>query len=140
MRLLAILTVLLTCTFVIAKPSRPEPAKPLPKADAVPHLAGASNWGEVTQSGRTLQINGHSSWFAVGEVRKDNTVMLVWTLNDGSRSGIGVYNVVNGHDLEGHWGWGDTVYLNEKGELCGEWLMRDTTYKIKPMEPEPDFK
>ncbi len=133
-RLVTIIAVLLCCSIAIGKPTRPEPPKPK-AADVLPDLSGPSNWGYCTQAGTSIQINGHSSWYAIGLVRPDGKVQLTWTLTDGSRSGIGVYTIKNGCDLEGRWGWCESVEVDKNGDLQGE-TMGDTTYKIKLEPPE----
>lgn len=130
-----VLAIFMIAGIVVGKPAR-SPAKEPEAKKAIPDLAGESNWGFVSQAGTSIQINGHSSWYAIGLIRPDGKVQITWTLTDGSRSGIGVYTV-EGCDLIGRWGWCEVVEVDKAGDLQGE-TSPDITRKIKP--PEPDFK
>jgi hypothetical protein len=113
--------------FVIAKPAD-SPQKDNPKA--VPVLPGPeTNWGTLEQSGRDFRIYGHPQWEAVGKIRDDGRVTLIWTYRADGEACPGVYAIENGN-LKGLWGHAGRVAIDEKGDLVGE-VMSDVTYKVK---------
>ncbi len=88
--------------------------KPLPK------LAGGCTYGRITQTGRQLSVNGHPRWTAVGSIREDGKVFLIWTDAFGNHAALSVY-AVKGKRLEGTWGWADDCEIDlASGELVGD--------------------
>ncbi len=142
MRLILAVTVLLAFVAIAStKPVPPPTAKSpdVPAASAIPNLAGDTNWGVIAQTGRAIQITGHASWFAVGAIRDDGRVQVVWTLTDESKAGIGVYEVGKDGNLTGHWQWGENATLDKNGDLVpaeDQSLLADRVYKIKPGVPD----
>lgn len=129
-RIIASLLLASLVTFADAKPD-----KTPPKVPVVPSLGMYSNWGLITQDGRKLTIEGHPTWTATGEVRKDGSVYLVWELNADGRRGMGVYRVVPSEDgksleLHGQWGWGDECELDADGSIKGG-IRQDRVYKTQ---------
>ncbi len=137
-----LLAVVLLTQAVLAKPTRETPpAKAEAQEKALPpQLAKDSNWGKLTQSGTAIQISGHEIWEAIGEIRKDGKVQLVWTLIADGSVCLGVYDVV-GEELIGLWQHGDRCYIAKDGTLTHNeedgYLYSDRVFRVKP--PEPGF-
>lgn len=111
-----ILTVYLGAVHLWATPDKTPPKTASPKA--LPMLAGPTNWGIITQSGRDLTISIHPRWNAVGKIREDGSVYLRWIESDG-REGHGVYQVI-GQELHGKWNYTDRCTVEPDGSLKGD--------------------
>lgn len=134
MKKFSILLVLLAAIpMVMAKPDLPAPKKEAsPKVPSVPNLAGQTNWGELTQVGSSFKIDGHPVWFAVGEIRVDGKVNVIWTLRENNEPCPGVYEIRKiDNALVGLWGYSrHEIHIDEEGNLVGSPTYTDTTYKI----------
>lgn len=106
------------CGFVAV----PDKAKKEPKPAPVVDLSMASNWGKVSHDAGSgaITITGHPLWDAVGEVRKDGSVFLLWTLKSTGQPCPGVYKVHSDKSLTGAWGFGGSVIVEPDGSLSGE--------------------
>lgn len=106
-----------------ASPDRPERKKPgppvLPKK-MLPDLSFRSNWGDITQKGKVITLQGHPDWDGDGEIRADGKVVIAWTCRPSGRHGIGVYTITPAGELAGHWGWFGTVVIEANGQLTGQ--------------------
>jgi hypothetical protein len=103
------------CLCFCATPDRP---KSEPKKAALPKLAMQSNWGEVTQNGTAIGIEGHTHWSAVGTILKSGKISIVWELLSDGRRAPGIYEW-DGKKLIGRWNYGDKVSVEDGGELTG---------------------
>ena len=127
------------------KPAKPEAKKIEPKKPAVPTLAvaGETNWGTLTQAGREIQIEGHPVWEAIGTIREDGKVQIIWTLSGTGRPCPGVYEIQKDGTLAGVWGYGHQVRINTVGQLevipesgaNGSAIRSDVI--IRPLPPDP---
>ena len=84
-----------------------------------PDISGESNWGTVTQKGKTVTLEGHPLWIATGEIRADGKLKLQWIELATGRPAPSLYTI-KGNDITGEWGWlTDTQWL-ENGDLVGD--------------------
>lgn len=135
MRLFALRLLVLAAVAAIAvavlhgKPTRPtDPPKMPETVPKIPDVSGQSNWGMVSQAGRTLTVFGSSTWEApTGELLEDGRVVLRWWNITEQRPAIGLYKLV-GRDFVGHWGWDNEVEIGDDGELVGSKNV-ETIYK-----------
>ena len=130
---MGILFALLLST-VTASPGRnlPPPIKQ-PQPPAIIDLSGETNWGTLVQTGRQIRITGHDQWEAIGQIRADGRVTIIWTmLSDGSVC-PGVYDIRKEDGaLIGTWGHASQgVTIGDDGSLIGQRLIDDVTYRIK---------
>lgn len=115
-------------------PDRPDLPKSKAKENPVPFIGGHTNWGFLEhdqKDPRKFTITGHSHWEAVGEIRPDGKVFILWTMLSDGRRAPGVYRI-EGRDLHGQWAFGENVEVQEDGSLKG-FLHDDVTYKL-PVE------
>lgn len=114
-----------------AAPVRPDsyrvPTTPPPIA--VPDLRGPWNWGELTQFDRTIQIKGSPVWEAVGVIRKDGKVQLLWTKKASGEPCPAVYAIKEGK-LVGHYGYSGQAWVGESGELEGN-ILSETLFRVE---------
>lgn len=123
------------CLCFCATPDRPEPQpKKEPKKVELPNLAMHSNWGELTQVGSDIKIEGHSHWSAIGKILKSGKISLSWELLSDGRRAPGFYEW-DGKELKGVWNFGDSVTVEDDGSLTGPTLF-DKIFKLVPPEPE----
>lgn len=97
-----------------------------------------SNWGTVTfapESGQ-FTFDGHPQWFAVGHVRKDGRIFILWTLRATDEPCPGVYDMVDGN-WTGKWGHSSSCQIDGDGNLVGT-VMSDSIYKVEP--PKGDIQ
>jgi len=83
----------------------------------VPNIAGDTRHGKLMQSGRQLRLDGEL-WDAIGEIREDGSVFLLWTCKSNDRVAVSVYRIVPGI-IEGEWGWAEDSYIKADGSLGG---------------------
>ena len=73
----------------------------------VPHVAMMSwQYGLVTQNGRAVVVEGNAAWYAVGRIRDDGTIELMWINRDDGTRAAGLYRLVvddEGVRMEGSW-------------------------------------
>lgn len=120
-------------TFVqCSPPDRPDATpKKAPKELPVPGIAGPCNWGEITQDGRKITIDGHLHWYVhTGEIRKDGSLYVVWIWREDGRAAPGVYAIRQDKSIQGKWGWGTDVAEDKDGNLSG--LKYDDTLRPAP--------
>ena len=86
-------------------------------------IEGPSNWGEVKQDGKKVQLEGHPCWIANGEIRKDGKLFLLWVELATGRTAPSVYTISKA-GIVGEWGWGTECEVLENGTLVGR-LMSD---------------
>ncbi len=133
MRTILILALCLLCgSMVLGKPVRSIPKAPEAKKATVPDLAGDTNWGTLTQDGKAFTINGNAMWRAVGHIREDGKVFVLWTDLTNDEPCPGVYELRDG-ELHGTWARSSNSDFEKDGSG-----MRDIIRKVKPVEP--DFK
>jgi hypothetical protein len=130
---------LIATVLIIASPERPD-IKPSPKAAPlpIPDLSGLTNWGLMEQSGRQLRLTGHPVWEAVGNIKANGEVYLLWTLLSNGQPAPSLYKVVegiHGKELHGNWNYAENVTVDKDGKIEG--LNRpDVVRKIPPVMPE----
>lgn len=111
------------------RPRKPEaPSAPAPKR--LPDLDFTCQFGKIAQSGNALQISGHPGWSALGEIRADGKIFLLWTRLGTGEPCPGLY-VWNGSELNGFWGQGGAARIDEEGNLIGS-LNAERLHKIAP--------
>lgn len=121
-----------SCMSAEFPPDRPsiEPKKP----PAIPQIAGPSQWGDITQVGRSITITGHEHWRVdKGEIKNDGTLQVIWILNADGKAAPGLYKIkANGH-ISGLWAWGTEVTEDEDGNLLGLHVP-DVLRRVIPVE------
>lgn len=108
--------------------AKPERKDPTPKKVELPDISMTCQYGVIIQQGRDLTIVG-PSWNAVGKVRDDGSIFLLWTDSEGKQA-PSVYRTSDGVPV-GKWGYGPGATV-EGGEMKGEWLMNDRLIRIEP--------
>lgn len=80
---------------------------------------GFTNYGMFIQVGKHVHLTG-THWIANGEIRKDGTLLLLWSSCGGKGKVVyvGVYELVDG-DLRGFYGQPDSVSVERDGTLSG---------------------
>ncbi len=102
-----------------ATPDRKDPLPPPRKETPIPQSAGPSNWGDITQHLREVQIDGHPSWYAgKGEITKDGKLLLEWICRSDGKPAIGLYVLGADGSIIGHWGWVGEAFI-DKGIMYG---------------------
>ena len=94
-----------------------------------------TNWGKVLYDRKTgkIVLHGHETWDAIGHVRKDGKVLVVWRLlSDKDKTGPGLYDVQEDGTLKGVWGWYGEVFFDADGNLHGE-TKDDRIFRVEPM-------
>lgn len=128
MRIFSLFALLLLACALSATPNRPEPKKAEPPP-ALP-WTGETNWGTLALDGRKVTITGHVRWSAVGEVRKDGKLLLMWfNMPEGDECGPGLYELraLPERQLIGVWGYAGNLQVGADGELEGS-KMSDRIY------------
>ncbi len=124
---------LIVAGVALGKPTRPmgEPGPPgKGPAVMVPDVSGETNWGTITQTGKTLSIFGNWTWSApTGEILEDGKVLVRWWNSDERRPALGLYRI-EGENLVGFWGWENECEINEEGVLAGS-LRSETLWKVE---------
>lgn len=122
-----------------ASPDRNLPDPKEKKKDVIPDLAtilngpvGSSNWGVVHLDRTTgeFKLTNHPRWSAEGKATKDGKVSLVWTESSEGKRAPGFYEW-DGKQLNGAWGWGTDVEVNDDGTLNGQ-TSPETIYALPP--------
>lgn len=135
MRTIAAIMILFTVALTTdAKPDKPAPKAEQKKAMPPVIVSGLTNWGTLTQSGTSIKLEGHPVWDAIGNVRPDGRVYILWTLKATSEPCPGVYNVNKDGSLDGLWGYGGRCQVDEKGDLVGD-THSDRIYSVVPEVP-----
>jgi hypothetical protein len=98
----------------------------VPVPSAIPDLSGRWNCGTIEQHGKEFRVNGHAEFVGCGQIRKDGSILIWWTLIAGGDMSVGVYWIGNGITLKGLWGDG----LDEDGEVCGD-TQNDELWEVK---------
>ena len=108
------------------------PLTPFKKdADKLPDISGQTNWGYLDQTGRNFSITGHDKWQAIGSIRKDGKVQLIWTQLSNKEPCPGVYSIrEKDNALVGVWGYSNRVNVEPDGSLSGE-VQSDITFHVK---------
>lgn len=83
-----------------------------------PDIQGPSVWGNVELRGRSLTIDGHPRWSAVGTLLPSGVIKLTWIEVDTGRCGHGRYEI-SGRGVSGTWGWLENTEWTEDGQLLG---------------------
>ncbi len=100
-------------------PKRTEPKPP-------PFIGGPCNFGLLLQDGRKIEISGHASWKATGEIRKDGKLRVSWTRISDGRHALALYLLNADGSITGTWGYvGECQYDDEEsliGQTCQETL------------------
>lgn len=100
-------------------PDKPEPKKE-EKEPPVPNIAGQIRYGVIVQDGRKIRIEGDQYWFVLdGLIRKDGILEVVWIHRSEGRTAPGEYTIDKDGGIAGHWAWGDSVTVNDDGQLIG---------------------
>lgn len=111
--------------------------EPLPRLPMLPDLAGLSTYGEISQAGRSIALEG-PSWTALGEIRADGKLQLVWTEVRTGRVGLSVYDLDSTGHWKGHWGWlGEVRIEGDMGEVTGAIMLDIMRVRIPVPTPEP---
>ena len=106
-------------------------AKPVPKL-----VQGPTNWGELEQNGRNFKLTGHPVWEAVGVIRPDGKIFILWTLLADGEPCPGLYRANDDGTLTGEWAYGYEVMTDPKtGAMSGP-FRADRIYAV---EVEPDL-
>ena len=119
-----------------AKPDKPAPPKSEQKKAAPVIVSGMTNWGNLQRSGNVLKIEGNIFWEALGEIRSDGRVYLLWTKKSTNEPCPGVYAIKTNGELHGHWGYGGRCSVNDKGDLVGV-TYSERIHSVEP--PVPGF-
>lgn len=107
----------------------------MPTVPNLEAMLGDTNWGTVTQRGRDIEIADHPDWSAVGRIRDDGKVFLLWTDLRNGGACPSVYDVTE-HGLQGLWGRGDEgAAIDATGNMTGP-VRTDWVYKRPPPVPE----
>ena len=141
--ILVLMVVGLVVAAVAGKPTTGKKSDCPPKEPAAARLkiVGQTNWGVLTQSGNRLAFNGHGQWDGVGEVRRDGSVAVVWTLKSTGEPCPGVYAPPREKDgaLVGKWGYASRgAHIDADGVLqarAGGYLHDDTTHALAKGQP-----
>lgn len=113
-------------------PDRKEPAPPKKMPPPPPYVGGPCNWGTILQDGRKIEIRGHSHWEAVGRIRLDGKLEVLWTrLHDGALC-PGLYKLNADGSIKGRWAEGSTgAKIGDDGELDGPVTYDETVRAAK---------
>lgn len=95
----------------------------------IPVLPNSTNWGKLTQVGKDFRIEGHPNWDAVGRIRDDGKVFVLWSLRSTGDPCPGVYEIKCG-ELIGLWGFGTEVEIKNDGSIGGE-VRADRIYLVE---------
>ena len=95
---------------------------------ALPDLAMQCQFGAITQFGPSIQISGNPSWTALGVLRNDGKIQVLWTRGGSLEPLPGVYEFKDGK-LIGHYGYALQSWIDDKGELAGT-RNPETLYKV----------
>jgi hypothetical protein len=113
-------------------PDRKDPPPPKKTPAPPPFIGGACNWGTLLQDGRKVTITGHGHWEAVGKIRADNRLEVLWTrLSDGALC-PGLYRINADGSIKGRWGEGTVgAKIGDDGEIEGPVLYDETVREGK---------
>ena len=119
-------------------PPQPE-TKPLPPPAPFVFEKGETNWGLWDGRGKDFILEGHPVWSAVVQFRqrKDGStwVWVLWTRTATGQPCPGVY-LVEGRELHGIWGEGDSVKVDGDGQMTGSF--REDVISWLPLpKPKP---
>jgi hypothetical protein len=113
-------------------------AQPTQEKKKLPDLEklNPTNWGVIRQVGCNFVLEGHPHWEAVGVIREDGSINLLWTRLSDTFPCPGEYEVLQDGTLGGVWGENGEGEV-KNGKTVG--LTRpDRIYQLPP--PEPEFK
>jgi hypothetical protein len=137
--LLAALLLAFLAVFAFSKPTNPNSVKPVaPKAKEVnrPRIMGyVTNYGDCLSSGPNQFTIEGQFWSAVGTIRNDGSVTILWTSLASGNLYIGVYHVGIEGNLQGIYGNVNNAKLEENGELTGTFFS-ERVYRIEPELPD----
>lgn len=139
-RRLATALVITLASIALAKPDRPVERKPDTKKLVpvkVPDISFRCQFGIIVQSGfekRTVVIEQGGNWSAVGRVRADGQLQVLWTSASGTEA-HGVYRLI-GDNLVGSFVYTTSGEVDASGRITGD-ATTETLWRMP--EPEPDF-
>lgn len=137
-RTLYIALLLITPIALLAKPPGRVQDKPevAPKPAPVMKLVGNTNWGRYVEVGPgQFTLEDHPIWYAVGRVREDGKVFVLWTHRNTDDICPGVYEIQPDGSLAGVWGYSHLTKVEPSGELTGT-INVDRVFVLPPPEPE----
>ena len=109
---------------------------PKKKPDVPVLVQGQTNWGKLHQQGRNFKLTGHREWEAVGVIREDGRIFILWTLLADGEPCPGMYRANADGTLTGEWAYGYEVKTCPKtGTMTGP-FRSDRIYAV---EVQPDL-
>jgi len=133
--------VLFAAALAFGKPTNPNAAKPAPVAPSEkliprPRIMGyVTNYGDCLPNGKDQFTIEGNFWSAVGTIRKDGSIFILWTSLTSGDLYPGVYHVDQIGNLYGIYGNANSAKLEDNGELTGK-VYQERIYRIEPELPD----